>query len=53
MADIKITIRQSSGDQFDVTVAATATVADLKKACEEGCKLPPESQRLIFKGRDD
>jgi hypothetical protein len=51
MADIKITIRQSSGDQFDVTVSSTATVADLKKACEEGCKLASESQRLIFKGK--
>jgi hypothetical protein len=43
MADIKITIRQSSGEQFDVTVASTATVADLKKACEGDCKLPSES----------
>jgi hypothetical protein len=43
MADIKITIRQSSGDQFDVTVTSLATVADLKKACEGDCKLAPES----------
>jgi hypothetical protein len=51
MSDIKITIRQSSGDQFEVTVKSDVTVADLKKACEDGCKLPPESQRLIFKGK--
>lgn len=24
---------------------------ELKQACVEGCKLPAESQRLIFKGR--
>jgi hypothetical protein len=47
---MKITIRQSSGDQFDITVGAGATVSDLKKACESGCQLPPESQRLIYKG---
>ena len=48
--DIKITIRQSSGSQYEVTVKDNCTVAELKKACEEGCSLPPESQRLIFKG---
>ena len=51
-ADIKITIRQSSGTQYTVTVKDNCTVADLKKACEEGCGLPPESQRLIFKGKN-
>ena len=49
--DIKLTIRQSSGQQYDVTVKDNCTVAELKKACEEGCSLPAESQRLIFKGK--
>jgi len=43
MADIKITIRQSDGNQFEVSVPPSATVGDLKKACESGCKLAPES----------
>jgi ubiquilin len=52
MADkIKLIIRQSSGDQFDVEVAANATVLELKQACVEGSKLQPDQQRLIFKGR--
>jgi len=54
MADsgnIKLVIRQSSGDQFEVEVAPTATVAELKQACAEGSKLQPEQQRLIFKGK--
>ena len=49
--DVKITIRQSSGTQYDVTVKDDCTVTELKKACEEGCGLPAESQRLIFKGK--
>ena len=48
---MKINIRQSSGEQFEVSVAADASVAELKKACEGDCKLAPESQRLIFKGK--
>jgi hypothetical protein len=51
MADIKLIIRQSSGEQFEVDVAAGASVLDLKKACEKGSSLPPEQQRLIFKGK--
>jgi hypothetical protein len=50
MAEIKVSIRQSSGEQFDVTVLSSATVGELKSACIDGCKLPVESQRLIFKG---
>ena len=49
--DIKLTIRQSSGVQYEVNVKEDCTVAELKKACEEGCGLPAESQRLIFKGK--
>lgn len=51
MSEIKLTIRQSSGEQFEVTVAADATVLQLKEACKEGAKLEPENQRLIFKGK--
>lgn len=41
--NIKITIRQSSGQQYEVEVKNDCTVAELKKACEEGCGLPAES----------
>lgn len=52
MADnIKLTIRQSSGDQFEVEVAPSVTVLELKQACEAGAKLTPDQQRLIFKGK--
>ena len=51
MTDFKISIRQSSGEQFEVTVPSTATVAELKAACVEGCKLAADAQRLIFKGK--
>jgi hypothetical protein len=48
---IKITIRQSNGDQTEVSIAKTATVADLKKECEAKIEIPAAGQRLIFKGR--
>jgi ubiquilin len=49
---LKLVIRQSNGDQFEVEVeSAAASVAELKKACESGAQLPPDQQRLIFKGR--
>jgi hypothetical protein len=48
---VKLVIRQSSGEQFEVEVKASATVLELKTACTEGCKLGPEQQRLIFKGK--
>jgi ubiquilin len=30
---IKVVVRQSSGDQFEVEVATKATVKELKEAC--------------------
>lgn len=51
MAEIKLTIRQSSGEQFEVSVPADATVLQLKEACKESAKLEPDNQRLIFKGK--
>ena len=32
---IKIFVRQSSGDQFEVEVDSKISIADLKLACEE------------------
>jgi hypothetical protein len=39
----KISIRQSSGEQFDVSIKSISTVGDLKAACVDSCKLPAES----------
>lgn len=50
MAELKLVIRQSNGEQFEVTVPDSASVLELKQACVEGAKLEAESQRLIFKG---
>jgi len=50
MAELKLVIRQSNGEQFEVTVPDSASVLDLKQACVEGAKLEAENQRLIFKG---
>ena len=48
---IKLTIRQSSGDWFEVQIAPASTVLDLKQLCTEKTQLAAESQRLIFKGK--
>lgn len=48
---IKITIRQSSGDQFEVEIDPASTVLQLKQKCSEKIELAPESQRLIYKGK--
>ena len=49
MATLTVTLRMVTGDFF-VDIKPTATVAELKKACEKSSKLPAASQRLIFKG---
>ena len=49
---MKITVRQSNGEQFEVEVDSKCTITDLKKACaakQEGIKA--EEMRLIFKGK--
>jgi len=51
-AKIKIVVRQSSGDQFEVEIAPKATVEELKKACaEKQTAMAAEEMRLIFKGK--
>lgn len=48
---IKIVIRQSNGDQFDVEIEKGALVKDLKVACKEKSGMEPEEMRLIHKGK--
>ena len=50
--NIKVIIRQSSGDQFEVEVGAKAAVADLKAACAtKQTTIAAGEMRLIFKGK--
>lgn len=51
VAKIKVTIRQSNGEQFDVEIEGNALVKDLKVACKTGSGMEPEEMRLIFKGK--
>ena len=51
-AKIKISIKQSSGDTFDVEVAPEATVLDLKTECATKMEsMKAEEMRLIYKGK--
>lgn len=47
---IKLTIRQSNGEQFEVEVDPSNTVLQLKELCKEKSNVEAASQRLIFKG---
>ena len=49
--EITVQIKKSSGDQQEVQVSPTATVADLKVKVAEKLEVPVEAQRLIFKGK--
>jgi hypothetical protein len=51
MSDITLKIRQGSGEQFDVQVAADCTISTLKEACVAQSGLEASNMRLIFKGR--
>ena len=49
---VKITVRQSSGDQFEVEIKTSESVMELKKACaEKQTAMAAEEMRLIFKGK--
>ena len=50
---LKLTLKQNSGQQFDVQIkAAGSTVADLKVACaEKAGGISAEEIRLIYKGK--
>ncbi len=48
---LKLTLKQNSGQQFEITIKAQGTtVLDLKQACTEPTKLTVEEIRLIYKG---
>lgn len=47
---MKIIIKQSNGEQFDVEVDNAANVLQLKEAVKEAKQLEIDQIRLIFKG---
>lgn len=51
-AKVKIIVRQSSGDQFDIEIGAKASVMELKEECAKKQEAMAASEmRLIFKGK--
>ena len=50
--NIKVIVRQSSGDQFEVELSAKAPITDLKAACAaKQTNIGAHEMRLIFKGK--
>ena len=50
--NIKVIVRQSSGDQFEVELSAKAPITDLKAACAaKQTNIAANEMRLIFKGK--
>lgn len=51
-ATIKVIVRQSSGDQFDIEINAKASVMELKEMCATKQEaMAAGEMRLIFKGK--
>ena len=51
-AKIKVIVRQSSGDQFEIEIGAKATVMELKEECaKKQDAMAAGEMRLIFKGK--
>ncbi|KAJ0041481.1 hypothetical protein Pint_28698 [Pistacia integerrima] len=48
---VKVNIRCSNGSKFSVDIDLESTVESFKAALSEKCEIPPEQQRLIYKGR--
>ena len=48
---VELIIKQSSGDSFNVTIAKSATVLELKEKCKEKTQLEATAMRLIYKGK--
>ncbi|XP_031269232.1 ubiquitin domain-containing protein DSK2b-like isoform X2 [Pistacia vera] len=48
---VKVNIRCSNGSKFSVDIDLESTVESFKTALSEKCEIPPEQQRLIYKGR--
>lgn len=51
MSTIKINVKLSAGDTFEVEIDNKQTVKQLKEHCVEKSSLAVSDQRLIFKGK--
>lgn len=49
MATLTLTIKTVK-DSYQVSVADTATILELKQAVEKESQIPPDEQRLIYAG---
>ncbi|KAK9135694.1 hypothetical protein Syun_015024 [Stephania yunnanensis] len=50
-AAVAVQIRCSNGSKFSVQIALGSTVSEFKAAIAQNCDVPPDLQRLIYKGR--
>ena len=48
---ITVTIKDLKGKDFQVKIAKTATVLDLKNENSKHCEVPAEGQKIIFRGK--
>ncbi|KAL3525184.1 hypothetical protein ACH5RR_013556 [Cinchona calisaya] len=48
---VTVNVRWSNGSKFSVQVSLESTVGSFKSVLEQSCEIPPEQQRLIYKGR--
>ena len=51
MSEIKVTIKCSNAEKTEISTEKSATVAEFKQTVSEKLGIPPEQQRLIYKGR--
>lgn len=51
MVEIKINVKASNDQKYEVSVEPSATVTQLKQILAEKCDTPVERQRLIYSGR--
>ncbi|KAJ4824711.1 hypothetical protein Tsubulata_017559 [Turnera subulata] len=48
---VTVNIRCSNGSKFSVQITLSSTVGSFKAVLAEECDIPPDQQRLIYKGR--
>ncbi|KAL2531228.1 Ubiquitin domain-containing protein DSK2b [Abeliophyllum distichum] len=49
--EVMVNIRCSNGSKFSVQVSLDSTVESFKSILDQNCEIPPQQQRLIYKGR--
>lgn len=49
--EVVVNVRCSNGSEFSVHVNLDSTVESFKSILAQNCEIPPQQQRLIYKGR--